>query len=76
MNHSGPVTLSQVKSALQELGGEATWDEILDQVTKNRNGDYLYYLDWLNYKTTAFQVVQLFRIYLLASLRPRVREGD
>ena len=58
MRHSGPVTLSQVQGALQELGGEATWPEILDRVTKNRNGDFSYYLDWSNYEKTAFQVIQ------------------
>ena len=46
------MTLSQVERALEDLGGEATWDKILDQVTKIRGGDYSYYLDWLNYKTT------------------------
>lgn len=58
MNGSGPVTLSQVEQALQELGGEATWDKILDQLTKIRNGDYSYYLDWKNYNNTAYQVIQ------------------
>ncbi len=58
MKSFGPVTLSEVKEALQELGGEETWANILDQVTKNRNNDYSYYRDRLNYETTAFQVVQ------------------
>ena len=43
MKRPGPVTLSQVKRALQELGGEATWADILNQVTENRNGDYSYF---------------------------------
>ena len=55
---SGPVTLAQVVKALEDIGGQATWDKILDQLTKLRGGDYSYYLDWLNYKTTAFQVIQ------------------
>jgi len=58
MQNLGQVTLSQVEQAIQNLGGQATWDKILDQVTKLRNGDYSYYLDWLNYKTTTFQVIQ------------------
>ena len=58
MSQSGQVTLSQVEAALRELGGEATWDKILDQVTKNRQGDYSYYLNWLNYTKTAFQIIQ------------------
>jgi len=43
MKGSGPVTLSQVEKALEDLGGQATWDKILDQVTKLRNGDYSHY---------------------------------
>lgn len=54
----GPVTISQIKSALQELGGEAAWDKILSQVTKNRNGDYSHYLNKHNYENTAFQIIQ------------------
>jgi hypothetical protein len=58
MNHPGPVTLSQVKRALQELGGESTWNKIFDQVDKNRNGNYANYANWRNYKTTTFQIIQ------------------
>lgn len=58
MNGSGPVTLSQVEQALKKLGGEATWDKILDQVTEIRNGDYSYYRNWENYVKTAYQVIQ------------------
>jgi predicted restriction endonuclease len=58
MNPFGPVTLSQVEKALQELGGEATWAKILERVSDIRNGDYSHYRDWLNYKTTTFQVIQ------------------
>lgn len=58
MEKFGQVTLDQVERALQDLGGEATWSDILDQVTKNRGGDYSYYKDWGNYKTTTYQVIQ------------------
>ncbi|MFA6473001.1 MAG: HNH endonuclease [Candidatus Latescibacterota bacterium] len=58
MNGSGPVTLSQVERALEELGGQATFTEILDQVTKLRNGDYSHYLNWRNYQETTRQVIQ------------------
>jgi len=58
MDNSGPVTLSQVEKALAILGGQASWDKILEQVTKLRNGDYSYYLDKHNFENTAFQVIQ------------------
>lgn len=58
MKGAGPVTLSQVERALEVLGGQATWDKILDQVTKLRNGDYSYYKNRQNYENTAFQVIQ------------------
>jgi len=58
MEGSGPVTLSQVEKALAELGGQATWDKILAQLTKLRSGDYSHYLDKHNYENTAFQVIQ------------------
>ncbi len=58
MKGSGPVTLSQLERALENLGGQATWDEILDQVTQLRNGDYSYYLNKHNYENTAFQIIQ------------------
>jgi hypothetical protein len=58
MKKIGPVTLSQVERALEDLGGQATWDKILDQVTKLRSGDYSYYLNRQNYENTAFQVIQ------------------
>ncbi len=59
MNNAGSVTLAQVKEALEDLGGEATWDKILKQLTENRNGDYSRYKDWLNYKGSAHQVIQM-----------------
>lgn len=58
MKKIGPVTLSQVERALEDLGGQATWNNILDQVTKLRNGDYSHYLNRHNYENTAFQVIQ------------------
>jgi len=58
MGGYGQVTLSQVEKALEDLGGEATWPKILDQLTKSRNGDYSYYLNKENYEKTAFQVIQ------------------
>lgn len=58
MKGSGPVTLSQVARALENLGGQATWDKILAEVTKLRNGDYSHYLNKENYEKTAFQVIQ------------------
>ena len=58
MKGSGPVTLSQVEKALEDLGGNATWDQILKQLTKLRNGEFSHYLNKYNYETTAFQVIQ------------------
>lgn len=58
MKDSGPVTLTQVKRALENLGGQATWDKILAEVTKLRGGDYSHYLNKENYEKTAFQVIQ------------------
>jgi len=58
MNHPGPVTLSQVKRALQELGGESTWDKVFDQINKNRDGNYSNYGTWKSYKECAFQQIQ------------------
>lgn len=55
---NGRVTLEQVEQALRDLGGEAIWNDILNQVTKIRNGDYSFYLNYYNYKQTAFQVIQ------------------
>jgi hypothetical protein len=54
----GPVTLSQVEQAFINLGGEATWAEAFEELHRLRGGDFSYYLNWMNYKTTAFQVVQ------------------
>jgi len=58
MKGLGRVTLTQVERALENLGGQATWDKILAEVTKLRNGDYSYYLNRENYEKTAFQVIQ------------------
>lgn len=58
MESSGPVTLDQVERAIENLGGQATWDKILTEVTKLRNGDYFHYLNRENYEKTAFQVIQ------------------
>ena len=58
MESSGPVTLAQVERAIENLGGQATWDRILAEVTKLRKGDYSHYLNKENYENTAFQVIQ------------------
>ena len=58
MKGSGPVTLAQVESALENLGSQATWDKILAEVTKLRNNDYSHYLNKENYEKTAFQIIQ------------------
>lgn len=58
MQGSEPVTLAQVETALENLGGHATWGKILAEVTKLRNGDYSHYLNKENYEKTAFQVIQ------------------
>jgi hypothetical protein len=54
----GEVTLPQVETALRDLGGEATWPEILEQLRANRNGDYSHYLNYENFDKTAFQIIQ------------------
>jgi predicted HNH restriction endonuclease len=58
MREFGPVTLAQVESALEKLGGQAPWDKILAEVTNLRKGDYSHYLNRENYEKTAFQVIQ------------------
>jgi predicted restriction endonuclease len=58
MQNLGSVTLSQVEKAIEDLGGKATWDKILVQVTKLRNGDYSSYSSRHIYENTAFQVIQ------------------
>jgi predicted HNH restriction endonuclease len=58
MKGVGPVRLSQVEKALENIGGQATWDKILAEVTRLRGGDYSHYLNKHNYANTAFQVIQ------------------
>ena len=58
MRNSGPVTLDQVEEAIKILGGQGSWDQILAEVTKIRNGDYAHYLNKENYEKTAFQIIQ------------------
>ncbi len=58
MKNRGQVTLTQVERALKDIGGQGTWEQILDQLTNNRNGDYSYYLNLENYQKTAFQIIQ------------------
>lgn len=58
MKSFGRVTLEQVERALDNLGGQGTWDNIFAEVTKLRNGDYSHYLNKENYEKTAFQVIQ------------------
>ena len=58
MNNPASVSLSQVERALQDLGGEATWPEILKQVTNIRSGNYSHYRNRDNYEKTAFQIIQ------------------
>jgi hypothetical protein len=55
-----PKTLEvdEVIHALQQLGGEATWEDIWQSVTENRGSGFAPYLDWFNYRTTMFQLVQ------------------
>jgi hypothetical protein len=54
----GPVTLSQVMEAFANLGGEANWRDAFDELHQIRGQDYSHYLNWMNYETTAFQLVQ------------------
>lgn len=58
MKNFREVTLEDIIHALKKIGGEASWGNILEQVTESRKGDYSYYKDQSNYKTTAFQIVQ------------------
>ncbi len=60
MEHSGPVTLFQVEEALRRLRGEASSRELLDELTRLRNGDYLHYMNKENYEKTAWQVVMTY----------------
>ena len=58
MKGFGPVTLEQVEKAIENLGGQAKWNEILEEVTKLRNGDFSHYLNRENYEKTAYQIIQ------------------
>lgn len=58
MKGAGPVTLAQVERAIQNLGGQGTWDKILAEVTQLRGGDLSHYLNKENYEKTAFQLIQ------------------
>jgi hypothetical protein len=58
MKSFGRVSLSQVEKALLVLGGKAPWADIFKQLTKLRDGDFAYYLNWHNYERTAYQVIQ------------------
>jgi predicted HNH restriction endonuclease len=52
------LTLDEIRQALQELGGEANWQDIEDKVTQKRGGSHEPYLDWRNYTTTMRQLFQ------------------
>jgi hypothetical protein len=52
------LCVEEVIQALVELGGEAKWSDIRKLVTKKRGNSYAPYKDWLNYRTTMFQLVQ------------------
>jgi hypothetical protein len=54
----GPVTLSQIEKAFENLGGEAAWIDAFNELHRLRGGDSSYYRNWMNYRTTAFQKVQ------------------
>jgi hypothetical protein len=58
MKSHGGVTLSQVVRAFQEIGGEATKAQIIDQVTKIRDGDYSHYSYRDSYEKTTYQIIQ------------------
>jgi hypothetical protein len=58
MKGFGPVTLQQVETAIKNIGGQAKWRNILEEITKLRNGDYSHYLNKENYEKSAFQIVQ------------------
>ena len=51
------LDVQEVINALRDLGGEANWNEIRDLVTKRRGGGFEPYLDWMNYRTTMWQLV-------------------
>lgn len=52
----GAVRLKDVERAVQQLGGEATWKDILNQVSENRNSDYSHYKDFHNFCEATRQV--------------------
>ena len=54
----GYLNLEEIIQALQELGGEADWEDIRNGVTQSRGGRFDPYRDWMNYNTTMFQLVQ------------------
>jgi len=58
MKGFGPVTLQQVETAIENIGGQAKWIDILEEITRLRNGDFSHYLNKENYEKSAFQIVQ------------------
>lgn len=57
MNHN-TLNVEEVVQALRQLGEEADWEDIKNRVTQNRGGGFDPYLNWMNYHTTMFQLIQ------------------
>jgi len=57
MSPSGGLQVKELIQALTELGGVASFKEIQERVTKNRNGDFSHYRNWENYEKTMRQIL-------------------
>ena len=52
------LRIEEITQAFEEFGGEADWGDIQNRVTEKRGGSNSPYLNWLNYRTTMFQLIQ------------------
>jgi len=52
------LRLEEIIQTFEETGGEAAWNEIRKRITNKRGDSYVPYLNWLNFNTTMFQLVQ------------------
>ncbi len=58
MNEKQSLRVDDVIEVLQELGGEANWEDIKNLVTVKRGGGHSPYANWRSYNTTMSQLVQ------------------
>jgi|SRR5689334_2170296 len=59
MTQVRPINVQEIIQALRELGGEATWKEIREQVRSNRGTDHAHYKDRENFDRVVNHYIQL-----------------